>query len=62
MEPHGQSPWFHRDAHKGRTSRIRGPIHLRVERVVLLVPDRRVRMNRGMDMHGWERFEQVKYW
>ena len=39
MEPHGQSPWVHRDAHKGQTSRIRGPIHPRVERVVLLVRD-----------------------
>ena len=40
MEPHGQSPWFPRDAHKGRTSRTRGPIHTRVEPVVLLVRDR----------------------
>jgi hypothetical protein len=40
MEPHGQSPWFPRDAHKGRTSRTRGPIHPRVEPVVLLVRDR----------------------
>jgi len=30
MEPHGQSPWFPRDTHKGRTSRTRGPIHPRV--------------------------------
>jgi hypothetical protein len=40
MEPHGQSPWFPRDAHKGRTSRTRGPIHPRAEPVVLLVRDR----------------------
>ena len=40
MEPHGQSPWFPRDVHKGRTSRTRGPIHPRVEPVVLLVRDR----------------------
>jgi hypothetical protein len=40
MEPHGQSPWFPRNAHKGRTSRTRGPIHPRVEPVVLLVRDR----------------------
>jgi len=40
MELHGQSQWFHRDVHKGRTSRIKGPIHPRVERVVLLVRDR----------------------
>ena len=40
MEPHGQSPWFLRNAHKGRTSRTRGPIHPRVEPVVLLVRDR----------------------
>jgi hypothetical protein len=31
MEPHGQSPWFPRNTHKGRTSRTRGPIHPRVE-------------------------------
>jgi hypothetical protein len=31
MEPHGQSPWYPRDANKGRTSRTRGPIHPRVE-------------------------------
>jgi hypothetical protein len=40
MEPHGQSPWLPRNAHKGRTSRTRGPIHPRVEPVVLLVRDR----------------------
>ena len=40
MEPHGQSPWFPRNAHKGRTSRTRGPIHPRVEPVVFLVRDR----------------------
>jgi hypothetical protein len=40
MEPHGQSPRFPRNAHKGRTSRTRGPIHPRVEPVVLLVRDR----------------------
>ena len=40
MEPHGQSPWYARDVHKGRTSRTRGPIHRRVEPVVLLVRDR----------------------
>ncbi len=40
VEPHGQSPLFPRDAHKGRTSRTRGPIHPRVEPVVLLVWDR----------------------
>src|SRR4030042_1941022 len=40
MEPHGESPWFLRNAHKGRTSRTRGPIHPRVEPVVLLVRDR----------------------
>jgi hypothetical protein len=41
MEPHRQSPWYPRDAHKGRTSRTRGPIHPRVEPVVLLVRDRK---------------------
>jgi len=40
MEPHGQSLWFPRDAHKGRTSRTRGLIRSRVETVVLLVRDR----------------------
>ena len=39
MEPRGQSPWFLKNAHKGRTSRTRGPIHPRVEPVVLLVRD-----------------------
>jgi hypothetical protein len=33
MEPHGQSPWYPRDTHKGRTSRTRGPIHPWVEPV-----------------------------
>jgi hypothetical protein len=41
MEPHGQSPWFPKDAHKGRTSRTRGPNHPQVEPVVLLVRERR---------------------
>jgi hypothetical protein len=40
MEPHRQSPWFPGDAHEGRTSRTRGPIHPWVEPVVLLVRDR----------------------
>jgi hypothetical protein len=49
MEPHGQSLWFPRDAHKGRTSRTRGPIHPRVEPVVLSVRDR------GGNIHGAKR-------
>ena len=40
MESHGQTPWFPRNARKGRTSRTRGPIHTLVETVVLLVRDR----------------------
>jgi hypothetical protein len=40
--PTGRQAWFARDAPKGRTSRTRGPIHPRVEPVVLLVRDRRL--------------------
>ena len=43
MEPHGQNPWFPRDASKGQTSRTKGPIHPRVESVALLVRDREKR-------------------
>ena len=57
MEPHGQSPWYPGDTHKGRTSRTRGPIHPRVEPVVLLVRDRDERWKTDMAspmraMHG----------
>jgi hypothetical protein len=45
VEPHGQSPAFGGVPKKrpagGRTSRTRGPIHPRVEPVVLLVQDRK---------------------
>jgi hypothetical protein len=39
MEPHGQSPWFPRDAPQGANIPYQGPIHPRVEPVVLLVRD-----------------------
>jgi len=47
MEPHGQSPWFPKNAPRGRTSRTRGPIHPRVDPVVLLARDREVHEGLG---------------